>query len=186
MTSKAIPARMKGLNRAEICDQNFIEFVKEWDGPVRSAPAATGARYIGQGVEWATSAAETEETGTLSLLSPDQSTALSVVEQCVRPLASVGTAPVLAGGAPTPAPVADKIPACLAPQLKLASGEGDAGVAFVRRVGLAVVDEDDLQRPRVGVLRRRRDLLEAVGDDDELTRRRAALECPECRLASAL
>ena len=41
MTSKAIPARMKGLNRAEICDQNFIEFVKEWDGPVRSAPAAT-------------------------------------------------------------------------------------------------------------------------------------------------
>ncbi|KAF1728330.1 MFS transporter [Pseudoxanthomonas mexicana] len=41
MTLKAIPARMKGLNRAEICDQNFIEFVKEWDGPVRSAPAAT-------------------------------------------------------------------------------------------------------------------------------------------------
>ena len=100
---------------------------KGQDFVLRSAPAATGARYIGQGVEWATSAAETAETGTLSLLSPDQSTALSVVEQCVRPLASVGTAPVLAGGAPTPAPVADKIPACLAPQLKLASGEGDAG-----------------------------------------------------------
>jgi 2-oxoisovalerate dehydrogenase E1 component len=40
MTAKPIPARMKGLNRAEICDQNFIEFVKEWDGGTRAAPAA--------------------------------------------------------------------------------------------------------------------------------------------------
>jgi len=39
MTAKAIPARMKGLNRAEICDQNFVEFVREWEGQVRSAPA---------------------------------------------------------------------------------------------------------------------------------------------------
>ena len=31
MTANPIPARMKGLNRAEICDQNFIEFVKEWN-----------------------------------------------------------------------------------------------------------------------------------------------------------
>lgn len=34
MTVQTIPARMKGLNRAEICDQNFIEFVKLWDGRV--------------------------------------------------------------------------------------------------------------------------------------------------------
>ena len=40
MTAKAIPARMKGLNRAEICDQNFIEFVNEWNGQVRAAPAS--------------------------------------------------------------------------------------------------------------------------------------------------
>ncbi|MEJ1098527.1 MULTISPECIES: thiamine pyrophosphate-dependent enzyme [unclassified Pseudoxanthomonas] len=39
MTAKPIPARMKGLNRAEICDQNFIEFVKEWDAPVDARPA---------------------------------------------------------------------------------------------------------------------------------------------------
>lgn len=32
MTVQTIPARMKGLNRAEICDQNFIEFVKVWNG----------------------------------------------------------------------------------------------------------------------------------------------------------
>ena len=27
-----IPARMKGLNRAEICDRNFSEFVRAWAG----------------------------------------------------------------------------------------------------------------------------------------------------------
>ncbi|MGY0504641.1 thiamine pyrophosphate-dependent enzyme [Luteimonas sp. e5] len=35
-----IPARMRGLNRAEICDVNFTEFVKAWDGPKQAAPAA--------------------------------------------------------------------------------------------------------------------------------------------------
>jgi 2-oxoisovalerate dehydrogenase E1 component len=35
--STAIPARMRGLNRAEICDQNFIEFVRDWRGGVQPA-----------------------------------------------------------------------------------------------------------------------------------------------------
>ena len=39
MTANPIPARMKGLNRAEICDQNFTEFVKEWNGQVAVRPA---------------------------------------------------------------------------------------------------------------------------------------------------
>ena len=34
-----IPARMKGVNRAEVCDVNFSEFVKGWDGPVDARPA---------------------------------------------------------------------------------------------------------------------------------------------------
>ena len=34
MTTPVIPARMKGLNRAEICDQNFTEFVQAWQGGV--------------------------------------------------------------------------------------------------------------------------------------------------------
>ncbi|SFN30670.1 thiamine pyrophosphate-dependent enzyme [Dokdonella immobilis] len=34
-----IAARHRGLNRADICDQNFIEYVRDWDGPVRPAPA---------------------------------------------------------------------------------------------------------------------------------------------------
>ena len=27
-----IPARMKGINRAEVCDGNFTAFVEGWDG----------------------------------------------------------------------------------------------------------------------------------------------------------
>ena len=34
-----IPARMKGLNRAEICDVNFQEFVRGWNGRADSRPA---------------------------------------------------------------------------------------------------------------------------------------------------
>jgi Pyruvate/2-oxoglutarate dehydrogenase complex, dehydrogenase (E1) component, eukaryotic type, alpha subunit len=34
----AISARHKGFNRAEIVDQNFIEFVQLWQGDVRAAP----------------------------------------------------------------------------------------------------------------------------------------------------
>ena len=34
-----IAARHRGLNRADICDQNFIEYVRDWDGAVRQAPA---------------------------------------------------------------------------------------------------------------------------------------------------
>jgi len=37
---KPIPARMKGINRAEICDVNFQEFVRGWNGAV-SARAPT-------------------------------------------------------------------------------------------------------------------------------------------------
>jgi len=39
MNAAPIPARMRGLNRAEICDQNFIEFVQRWEGSAGHAPA---------------------------------------------------------------------------------------------------------------------------------------------------
>ncbi|MCE5232234.1 MAG: MFS transporter [Xanthomonadaceae bacterium] len=39
-TSHPIPARHKGFNRAEIVDQNFAEFVRDWRGEARRAPAA--------------------------------------------------------------------------------------------------------------------------------------------------
>ncbi len=35
-----IPARHKNVNRAEVCDQNFSEFVQDWHGDVRRAPRA--------------------------------------------------------------------------------------------------------------------------------------------------
>jgi 2-oxoisovalerate dehydrogenase E1 component len=43
VTPKPIPARMKGLNRAEICDQNFLEYVQDWRGQVQAAPAPSEA-----------------------------------------------------------------------------------------------------------------------------------------------
>jgi 2-oxoisovalerate dehydrogenase E1 component len=38
-----IPARMKGLNRAEICDQNFIEYVQHWNGRIEPKPSPNEA-----------------------------------------------------------------------------------------------------------------------------------------------
>src|SRR5882724_5529765 len=36
----SIPARHKNVNRAEVCDQNFIEFVQNWQGTAARAPGA--------------------------------------------------------------------------------------------------------------------------------------------------
>ncbi len=43
-----IPARMRGLNRAEICDVNFSEFVKGWAGTPDAKPAPGEADPGGQ------------------------------------------------------------------------------------------------------------------------------------------
>ena len=51
MTEKLIPARMKGLNRAEICDQNFIEFVQAWDGAADARPAPGEAVLEGSALD---------------------------------------------------------------------------------------------------------------------------------------
>ncbi len=37
--ARTLPARMRGVNRAEICDTNFTEFVREWAGRVEARPA---------------------------------------------------------------------------------------------------------------------------------------------------
>ncbi|MEN1972574.1 thiamine pyrophosphate-dependent enzyme [Luteimonas sp. MJ204] len=46
-----IPARMRGLNRAEICDVNFSEFVRGWEGGVGHAPAAGDAILPGSALD---------------------------------------------------------------------------------------------------------------------------------------
>lgn len=42
-----IPARMRVLNRAEVCDANFLEAVRGWRGAAR-APCAGRADPAGQ------------------------------------------------------------------------------------------------------------------------------------------
>ncbi|KAB2853882.1 MAG: MFS transporter, partial [Sphingopyxis terrae] len=46
-----IPARMKGLNRAEICDVNFQAFVKDWDGAAQPTPAPDEAILGGSALD---------------------------------------------------------------------------------------------------------------------------------------
>ena len=46
-----IPARMKGVNRAEICDANFIEFVKAWNGAKEAKPAPDEAILDGSALD---------------------------------------------------------------------------------------------------------------------------------------
>ncbi len=47
----AIAARHKGFNRAEIVDQNFIEFVQLWKGDVGSAPQADAPVLAGSSLD---------------------------------------------------------------------------------------------------------------------------------------
>ncbi len=46
-----IPARMKGLNRAEICDVNFQEFVRGWSGQAQPKPAPGEAILEGSALD---------------------------------------------------------------------------------------------------------------------------------------
>ena len=46
-----IPARMKGLNRAEICDVNFSEFVREWNGRGDAKPSPGEAILDGSALD---------------------------------------------------------------------------------------------------------------------------------------
>jgi 2-oxoisovalerate dehydrogenase E1 component len=46
-----IPARMRGLNRAEICDVNFIEFVQGWAGTPDAKPTAGEAILVGSALD---------------------------------------------------------------------------------------------------------------------------------------
>jgi 2-oxoisovalerate dehydrogenase E1 component len=46
-----VPARMKGLNRAEICDVNFQEFVRGWEGSADTKPAPGEAILDGSALD---------------------------------------------------------------------------------------------------------------------------------------
>ena len=40
MNAPSVSARHRNVNRAEVCDRNFAEFVHEWNGTPRRAPRA--------------------------------------------------------------------------------------------------------------------------------------------------
>lgn len=94
---------------------------------LRSAPAASGARFINAEVEWRSVTREGEESATLSRFGSEDDDGVVVLERCRRP--GVSALPV------TPVPAAPPAPAgsiqasapCKGPQLKLSLAGGDAG-----------------------------------------------------------
>ena len=66
---------------------------------MRSVQAASGARYVGGGVEWWTATRDGQESGTLSRLGPDGTTGVAVLERCSRPIPGADATP-----GPLPAP----------------------------------------------------------------------------------
>lgn len=95
---------------------------------LRTAQAASGARYAGSGVEWWTANRDGTESATLSRLGPNEEVGSAVLERCSRPAAGPVVAP---GPAQTPQPAPGGVlPAaapCKGPQLKLSDEGGDAG-----------------------------------------------------------
>lgn len=50
-TTFPIAARHKGINRAEIVDQNFVEFVQQWSGETRAAPGDDEPVLLGSALD---------------------------------------------------------------------------------------------------------------------------------------
>ncbi|SDQ08298.1 DUF4232 domain-containing protein [Brevundimonas sp. 374] len=99
---------------------------------LRSVQAASGARYVGGGVEWWTATRDGQESGTLSRLGPDGTTGVAVLERCSRPIpgAEMTPGPLPAPGQTPTEAAGGVLPAalpCKGPQLTLAAGDGDAG-----------------------------------------------------------
>ena len=83
------------------------------DYVLASAVSASGARYAGQGLEWWTASRDGQESGTLSRLTPNDTTGGTIIERCSRPV------PALA-----PSPEAP----CVGTNLRLSVEGGDAGM----------------------------------------------------------
>ena len=103
-----------------------------WKGKaytLRAVPSASGARFIGSGLEWQSAVAAGQETATLSRLGPNQDVGVAVLERCSRPSAG----PVAPGPLQTPetlpgGPLPPVDAPCKGPQLKLSADGGDAGM----------------------------------------------------------
>ncbi len=105
---------------------------------LRLAPAASGARYAGSGLEWWTANRDGQESATLSRLGPNDDVGIAVLERCTRPssgpLPPGGAPGDVAGGQPGGVlPPAGTTPGltpaapCRNSQLRLSNDGGDAG-----------------------------------------------------------
>lgn len=96
--------------------------------PLRTAPAASGARYAGAGLSWHTATRDGQESAILSRLGPNGEIGGAVLERCGRPASGLDYAP---GPVETPAPAPGGVlPAsipCRGPQLRLTAEGADAG-----------------------------------------------------------
>ncbi len=91
---------------------------------LRTALSASGARFVGSGVEWWIASRGDTENATLSRLGPNEEVGTAVLERCSRP----ASGPVPVGPAPEQGgPVPASAPPCRAPQLRLSNEGGDAG-----------------------------------------------------------
>jgi len=94
---------------------------------LRIVQSASGARYVGSGLEWWSAARGGSENATLSRLGPNEDVGEAVLERCSRPTSG----PVAPGPPPGPQPASGGVlptfAPCRGPQLKLSADGGDAG-----------------------------------------------------------
>ena len=102
---------------------------------LRTALSASGARFVGSGVEWWIASRGDTENATLSRLGPNEEVGTAVLERCSRPASgpvSPGPAPIEGSGL-----VPASAPPCRGPQLRLSNEGGDAGAGNrVANIGL--------------------------------------------------
>lgn len=95
---------------------------------LRLVEAASGARYVGSGLEWWTATRDGSESATLSRLGPNEDVGVAVLERCSRPASGpVATGPTVPAQ-PAPGGVLPAAAPCKGPQLKLSNEGGDAGM----------------------------------------------------------
>lgn len=63
------------------------------DYVLTSAVSASGARYVGQGLEWWTASRNGQESGTLSRMAPNDTTSGTIIERCSRPVPALAPSP---------------------------------------------------------------------------------------------
>lgn len=100
---------------------------------LQAMPAASGARYIGTGLEWWTAVRNGEDQGVLRRVAANAESEGAVLERCSRP------APDVAPPKPEPAPIGPGAalavsPPCKGGQLSLAAAGGDAGMGHRRAI----------------------------------------------------